>query len=102
LIVNVWSAAAGRWAAGDPEDTEPMRAWHDALVRCCRRDIPEAANVSDVELRTMVRKRLGPSKASVSSTSTDWTWGIDLDAEIAEIERLAVAGVRDALAARPS
>ena len=65
-------------------------------------DIPEAANVSDVELRTMVRKRLGPSKASVSSTSTDWTWGIDLDAEIAEIERLAVAEVRDALAARPS
>jgi len=55
--------------------------------------------VSDVELRTMVRKRLGPSKGS---TSTDWTWGIDLDAEIAEIERLAVAEVRDALAARPS
>ena len=52
--------------------------------------------MSDVELRTMVRKRLGPSKASVS---TDWTWGIDLDAEI---ERLAVAEVRDALAARPS
>ena len=58
--------------------------------------------MSDVELRTMVRKRLGPSEASVSSTSTDWTWGIDLDAEIAEIERLAVAEVRDALAARPS
>ena len=97
--MNVWSAAAGRWAAGDPEDPEPMRAWHDALVRCCRRDIPEAANVLDVELRTMVRKRLGPSKGS---TSTDWTWGIGLDAEIAEIERLAVAEVRDALAARPS
>ena len=50
----------------------------------------------------MVRKRLGPSKGSVSRTSTDWTWRIDLDAEIAEIERLAVAEVRDALAARPS
>jgi hypothetical protein len=73
----------------------------DSLVRCCRRDLTEVSGVSDAELRELVRKLLGPGKASTSTKAdNEWTWGIDLDGEIAEIERLCIAEVREALAAR--
>lgn len=78
-----------------------MRSWVDSLVGCCRRDLTEVSGVSDAELRDLVRKLLGSGKASTSTKAgNEWTWGIHLDGEIAEIERLCVAEVRDALAAR--
>jgi hypothetical protein len=95
-VTDLWASAADCWLAS-PVDDPQGRAWLAWLCRCSRRDLPEVASLSDIALRSLVRRYGWPTTASMPPPGTwlDLGVGVDVDACLAEIEAAVVQAVRD-------